>query len=151
MHLDAQHVEHGLGHVVEPGVDAAPLLADNHGEQGDVPVSVSLTPDQLLAPYYAELRKKVDVETIEGYTEAIPLPDAHVDFISMGYALRHIADLAAAFAELRTKNIRNLIIDLRGNSGGSMDIGFELARYLARDTLPRDFRKRHGPCPMPPR
>ena len=47
----------------------------------------------------AELRKKVDVETIEGYAEAIPLPDAHVDFISMGYALRHVGDLDRAFSE----------------------------------------------------
>ncbi len=47
----------------------------------------------------AELRRKVDVETIEGYAEAIPLPDAHVDFISMGYALRHVGDLDRAFAE----------------------------------------------------
>ncbi len=38
---------------------AAPLLADNHASEPDAPVSVSLTPDQLLAPYYAELRKKV--------------------------------------------------------------------------------------------
>jgi alkaline phosphatase D len=41
------------------GLAAAPLLADNHGGKDDVPVSVSMTPDQLLAPYYAELRKKV--------------------------------------------------------------------------------------------
>jgi demethylmenaquinone methyltransferase / 2-methoxy-6-polyprenyl-1,4-benzoquinol methylase len=47
----------------------------------------------------AELRKKLNVETIEGYAEAIPLPDAHVDFISMGYALRHVGDLDQALAE----------------------------------------------------
>ena len=46
-----------------------------------------------------ELRKKLDVETIEAYAEAIPLPDNHVDFVSMGYALRHVADLDQAFGE----------------------------------------------------
>ena len=34
-----------------------------------------------------------------GRAEAIPLPDKSVDFISMGYALRHISDLEAAFKE----------------------------------------------------
>lgn len=47
----------------------------------------------------AELRKKLAVETIEAYAESIPLPDAHVDFVSMGYALRHVGDLDRAFAE----------------------------------------------------
>lgn len=47
----------------------------------------------------AELRKKLDVETIEAYAESIPLPDEHVDFLSMGYALRHVGDLDLAFAE----------------------------------------------------
>lgn len=44
--------------------------------------------------------------------------------------------LADAFAGMRAKNIRNLIIDLRGNGGGDTDIGFELARYLAKRNLP---------------
>ena len=47
----------------------------------------------------AELRKKVAVETIVAYAESIPLPDAQVDFVSMGYALRHVGDLDLAFAE----------------------------------------------------
>jgi demethylmenaquinone methyltransferase/2-methoxy-6-polyprenyl-1,4-benzoquinol methylase len=36
---------------------------------------------------------------LEGAAEAIPLPDASADFLSMGYALRHISDLAVAFRE----------------------------------------------------
>lgn len=47
----------------------------------------------------AELRKKMDVETIVAYAESIPLPDAQVDFVSMGYALRHVSDLNLAFSE----------------------------------------------------
>ena len=43
------------------GLAAAPLLADNHAPADETPVAVSLTPDQLLAPYYAELRKKVSM------------------------------------------------------------------------------------------
>jgi C-terminal processing protease CtpA/Prc len=43
--------------------------------------------------------------------------------------------LANAFAELRAKNIKNLIIDLRGNGGGDMDVGFELSKYLAKKKL----------------
>ena len=43
--------------------------------------------------------------------------------------------LANAFAEMRKKNVEKLIIDLRGNSGGDTNVGFELARYLAKKNL----------------
>ena len=33
--------------------------------------------------------------------KALPLPDACADFVSMGYALRHVGDLSAAFSEFR--------------------------------------------------
>lgn len=36
---------------------------------------------------------------IEGRAESLPFPDNHFDFLSMGYALRHISDLGVAFAE----------------------------------------------------
>lgn len=39
------------------------------------------------------------VTVVEGRAEQIPLPDCGFDFLSMGYALRHISDLSVAFAE----------------------------------------------------
>jgi len=41
----------------------------------------------------------VGVQLLNGTAEAIPFPDAHFDFLSMGYALRHIGDLRQAFRE----------------------------------------------------
>jgi demethylmenaquinone methyltransferase/2-methoxy-6-polyprenyl-1,4-benzoquinol methylase len=39
------------------------------------------------------------VVLVEGSAERIPFPDASFDFLSMGYALRHISDLSVAFGE----------------------------------------------------
>jgi demethylmenaquinone methyltransferase/2-methoxy-6-polyprenyl-1,4-benzoquinol methylase len=39
------------------------------------------------------------VRLIEGKAEAIPFPSQSFDFLSMGYALRHITDLSTAFRE----------------------------------------------------
>jgi len=39
------------------------------------------------------------VELVPGVAEALPRPDASCDFVSMGYAMRHISDVAAAFSE----------------------------------------------------
>lgn len=39
------------------------------------------------------------VTVVEGRAEKIPFPDGEFDFLSMGYALRHISDLSIAFAE----------------------------------------------------
>jgi demethylmenaquinone methyltransferase/2-methoxy-6-polyprenyl-1,4-benzoquinol methylase len=36
---------------------------------------------------------------VQGRAEALPFPDASFDFLTMGYALRHVADLEAAFRE----------------------------------------------------
>lgn len=47
----------------------------------------------------AEARKNFAMETVEGYAEAIPLPGDQFDFLSMGYALRHVSDLETTFRE----------------------------------------------------
>jgi demethylmenaquinone methyltransferase/2-methoxy-6-polyprenyl-1,4-benzoquinol methylase len=39
------------------------------------------------------------VELLEGIAEALPVSDGSFDFVTMGYALRHIGDVRAAFSE----------------------------------------------------
>ncbi len=48
------------------------------------------------------MMKQVDmanIELLQGTAEALPRADASSDFISMGYAMRHIDDVASAFGE----------------------------------------------------
>ncbi len=46
-------------------------------------------------------RLPAGVRRLGGRAEAIPLADGSCDFLSMGYALRHVSDLATAFREFR--------------------------------------------------
>ena len=61
------------------------------------------------------------VRCLDGRAERLPLADASADFITMGYALRHVADLSAAFAEfarvLRPGG-RVLILEITRPTGG---------------------------------
>ncbi len=43
--------------------------------------------------------RAAEVELVQGMAEALPRPDASSDFLSLGYALRHIGDVTAAFSE----------------------------------------------------
>ena len=76
----------GTGLVTVAGVELV-------GSTGRV-IAVDPSPGML-----AELRKKVSVEVIEAFAEALPLPDGQADFVSMGSALRHVDDLGRALSE----------------------------------------------------
>src|SRR5215203_4263367 len=47
----------------------------------------------------AQAQALVGLTPVLGVGESLPFADRHFDFISMGYALRHLPDLRAAFAE----------------------------------------------------
>jgi demethylmenaquinone methyltransferase / 2-methoxy-6-polyprenyl-1,4-benzoquinol methylase len=47
----------------------------------------------------ANAKVPAGVQMLIGSAESIPFPDASFDFLSMGYALRHIGDLRTAFRE----------------------------------------------------
>ena len=44
-------------------------------------------------------KTKLPATFVQGRAEALPLPDASFDFLTMGYALRHVMELEQAFAE----------------------------------------------------
>jgi demethylmenaquinone methyltransferase / 2-methoxy-6-polyprenyl-1,4-benzoquinol methylase len=47
----------------------------------------------------AVARKKLPATFVQGRAEALPFPDDSFDFLTMGYALRHVTDLEATFRE----------------------------------------------------
>ena len=85
-----QVVDVGMG----TGLVATEILRITH--EPDKLVGVDPSPGMM-----AQARLPSGVRCLEGWAEKLPLPDASADFLVMGYALRHIADLAAAFAEFR--------------------------------------------------
>jgi demethylmenaquinone methyltransferase / 2-methoxy-6-polyprenyl-1,4-benzoquinol methylase len=48
-----------------------------------------------------EARAAVPIPLVQGLGERLPFADAQFDFVSMGYALRHVSDLGSLFRELR--------------------------------------------------
>ncbi|WOO42313.1 class I SAM-dependent methyltransferase [Rubellicoccus peritrichatus] len=47
----------------------------------------------------AESKKQLSCEHIQAGADKMPLPDESFDFLTMGFALRHVDDLASAFSE----------------------------------------------------
>ena len=47
----------------------------------------------------AQARADVAIDAVQGAAEQLPFADASFDFLSMGYALRHVTDLRGVFAE----------------------------------------------------
>jgi demethylmenaquinone methyltransferase/2-methoxy-6-polyprenyl-1,4-benzoquinol methylase len=81
-------------------------------------------------------RRVRGVEFRAGHAEALPAGTASVDFLSMGHALRHVAQLEAAFCEYRrvlAPGGRVLILEISRPRTG---LGFVIARTYFRDILP---------------
>jgi len=83
-----------------------------------------------------ENRKHRAVQLIQGFGEALPFRGATFDFIVMGYALRHVEDLASLFAEfdrVLRKPGRVLILEI---SRPASKLGFALMRFYMQRLLP---------------
>ncbi|HXE55403.1 MAG TPA: class I SAM-dependent methyltransferase, partial [Tepidisphaeraceae bacterium] len=49
----------------------------------------------------AELKRELPIHVVQGTGERLPLADKQFDFLSIGYALRHLSDLPKALGEFR--------------------------------------------------
>ena len=63
------------------------------GEKGQV---IGLDPSIGMV---AEARRTLNLPVVLGYAEKLPLPEQQFDFLSMGYALRHVSDIDAVMRE----------------------------------------------------
>jgi demethylmenaquinone methyltransferase/2-methoxy-6-polyprenyl-1,4-benzoquinol methylase len=63
---------------------------------GDARLVIGVDPSEGMI---AEARRKLTINVLRGTGERLPIADESFDFISMGYALRHLSDLRSAFSE----------------------------------------------------
>jgi demethylmenaquinone methyltransferase/2-methoxy-6-polyprenyl-1,4-benzoquinol methylase len=82
--------------VLDVGIGTGLVAREAIAITGDAALVTGVDPS---AGMMAAARLPAAVRLAEGRAEAIPLPDASFDFLSMGYALRHIGDFSAACRE----------------------------------------------------
>ena len=82
--------------IVDVGTGTGLVAREAARITGDAALVVGVDPSPGMM---ANAKLPEGVQLVEGRAESIPFPDASFDFLSMGYALRHIGDLSVAFSE----------------------------------------------------
>lgn len=82
--------------VIDVGTGTGLLAAAAAGIVGDAALVTGVDPS---AGMMEHARVPQGVRLLNGSAESLPVGDGAADFLSMGYALRHISDLTAAFRE----------------------------------------------------
>jgi demethylmenaquinone methyltransferase/2-methoxy-6-polyprenyl-1,4-benzoquinol methylase len=82
--------------VLDVGVGTGLVAAQECIITGDPALVIGIDPS---AGMMAASKLPKSMVLMEGRAESLPFPDNHFDFLSMGYALRHISDLSVAFVE----------------------------------------------------
>lgn len=92
-----------------------------------------------------EARRNLPLPLVRAFAEDLPVASGAFDALTMGYALRHVADLSAAFSEflrvLRPGG-RVLLLELSRPRRGS--VGYRLARFYLGTVVPLAARLVRG-------
>jgi demethylmenaquinone methyltransferase / 2-methoxy-6-polyprenyl-1,4-benzoquinol methylase len=84
--------------VLDVGVGTGLVAAQACDLTGDAALVTGIDPS---AGMMAASKVPAAMTLVEGRAESLPFPDNHFDFLSMGYTLRHVSDLAVAFAAFK--------------------------------------------------
>jgi len=108
------------------------------GEQGRI---TGIDPS---AGMLAEAHAALPVTLVQGVAERLPFADACADFVTMGYALRHVADLESTFREyLRVLKPGGVLLILELTPPPAGTVAYRLTRLYLRRVVP--FLARLGP------
>ncbi|MDB5365488.1 MAG: dimethylmenaquinone methyltransferase [Rhodospirillales bacterium] len=98
----------------------------------------------LSAGMLAVARQRLPLDVVQGRAEALPLPDQSFDALTMGYALRHVADLATTFGEFKRVLVpggRIVLLEIGRPSGR---FAYRVARFYLGAVIPALARLASG-------
>ena len=85
----------------------------------------------------AEARKSLPITLVQGVAERLPVADGCADFVTMGYALRHVTDLESTFAEyLRVLKPGGTLLILELKRPATNSAAYRLTRFYLHTVVP---------------
>lgn len=92
----------------------------------------------------AEARKSLPITLVQGVAERLPVADACVDFVTMGYALRHVTDFESTFREyLRVLKPGGTLLILEVTRPAAASAAYRFTRFYLHTVVP--LLARFGP------
>jgi demethylmenaquinone methyltransferase/2-methoxy-6-polyprenyl-1,4-benzoquinol methylase len=92
-----------------------------------------------------QARANLPIPLIRAFAEALPLASASLDALTMGYALRHVCDLAQTFREfLRVLRPGGRLVVLELSRPPRRSAAYRLARFYLRTVVPSVARLTEG-------
>ncbi len=92
----------------------------------------------------AEARKNLSITLVQGVAERLPVAGACVDFVTMGYALRHVTDFESTFREyLRVLKPGGTLLILEVTRPAAASAAYRFTRFYLHTVVP--LLARFGP------
>ncbi|NIM27958.1 MAG: class I SAM-dependent methyltransferase [Gammaproteobacteria bacterium] len=89
----------------------------------------------------SEARRHLACALVQGVAEKLPFADACADFVTMGYALRHVTDLASTFREyLRVLKPGGTLLILEMTRPPADTAAYRIMRFYLESVVPRMAR-----------